>query len=34
VWVEELRKYEEHVTKELKKYYELKGKKWHGVEKN
>lgn len=24
VWVEELRKYEEHVTKELKKYYDLK----------
>jgi len=24
VWVEELRKYEEHVTKELKEYYELK----------
>lgn len=26
VWAEELRKYEEHVTKELKKYYELKVK--------
>ena len=26
VWVEELRKYEEHVIKELKKYYELKVK--------
>ena len=26
IWVEELRKYEEHVTKELKKYYELKVK--------
>lgn len=26
VWVEELRKYEEHVTKELKEYYELKEK--------
>ena len=26
VWVEELKKYEEHVTKELKKYYELKEK--------
>ena len=26
VWVEELRKYEEYVTKELKKYYELKVK--------
>ena len=24
VWVEELRKYEEHVIKELKKYYEVK----------
>ena len=24
VWAEELRKYEEHVTKELKKYYEVK----------
>lgn len=24
VWAEELRKYEEYVTKELKKYYELK----------
>lgn len=26
VWVEELRSYEEHVTNELKKYYELKTK--------
>lgn len=26
VWVEELRNYEEHVTSELKKYYELKAK--------
>lgn len=26
VWVEELRNYEEHVTSELKKYYELKTK--------
>ena len=26
VWAEELRKYEEYVTKELKKYYELKAK--------
>ena len=26
VWAEELRKYEEYVTKELKKYYELKVK--------
>ena len=26
VWAEELRKYEEHVIKELKKYYELKVK--------
>ena len=26
VWAEELRKYEEHVTKEFKKYYELKVK--------
>jgi hypothetical protein len=26
VWVEELRSYEEHVTNELKKYYELKAK--------
>jgi hypothetical protein len=26
VWAEELRKYEEHVTKELKEYYELKVK--------
>ena len=24
VWAEELRNYEEYVTKELKKYYELK----------
>ena len=24
VWAEELRKYEEYVTKELKKHYELK----------
>ena len=24
VWAEELRKYEEHVIKELKKYYEVK----------
>ena len=24
VWVEELRKYEEHVRKELKEYYNLK----------
>ena len=24
VWVEELRKYEEHVRKELKEYYKLK----------
>lgn len=26
VWAEELRKYEEHITKELKEYYELKVK--------
>ena len=26
VWVEVLRSYEEHVTSELKKYYELKAK--------
>jgi hypothetical protein len=26
VWAEELRNYEEHVTKELKNYYELKAK--------
>jgi hypothetical protein len=26
VWVEELRKYNEHVCSELKKYYELKAK--------
>jgi len=24
IWVEELKKYEEHVSKELKKYYNLK----------
>ena len=30
VWVEELRKYDEHVIKELKKYYELKTKEMLG----
>jgi hypothetical protein len=29
VWAEELRNYEEHVTNELKKYYELKTKQRH-----